>query len=158
MFCYIKVQKVEQVILVIGDVHPHAFTNTTTWAPAIHGKSSRHTPPRDSGHIPWYHPSFVTHRPHYTLRAPFQHQHCSCSLICTNTQESVALQPLLSVSWSFSLQTVGLLERVISSPQGLYLNTGQHKHRINTYTKHPCPEWDSSPRSQCPSERRQFMP
>jgi hypothetical protein len=31
------------------------------------------------------------------------------------------------------LQTVGLLERVISSSQGLYLNTGQHKHRINTY-------------------------
>jgi hypothetical protein len=32
------------------------------------------------------------------------------------------------------LQTVGLLGRVISSKQGLYLNTGQHKHRINTYT------------------------
>jgi hypothetical protein len=29
---------------------------------------------------------------------------------------------------------VGLLGRVISSSQGLYLNTGQHKHRINTYT------------------------
>jgi hypothetical protein len=32
------------------------------------------------------------------------------------------------------LQTVGLLVRVISSSQGLYLSTGQHKHRINTYT------------------------
>jgi hypothetical protein len=32
------------------------------------------------------------------------------------------------------LQTVGLLVRVISSSQGLYLNIGQHKHRINTYT------------------------
>jgi hypothetical protein len=32
------------------------------------------------------------------------------------------------------LQTVGLLGGVISSSQGLYLNTGQHKHRINTYT------------------------
>jgi hypothetical protein len=31
-------------------------------------------------------------------------------------------------------QTAGLLGRVISSSQGLYLNTGQHKHRINTYT------------------------
>jgi hypothetical protein len=31
-------------------------------------------------------------------------------------------------------QTVGLLGRVISSSQGLYLNTGQHKHRINAYT------------------------
>jgi hypothetical protein len=32
------------------------------------------------------------------------------------------------------LQTVGLFRRVISSSQGVYLNTGQHKHRINTYT------------------------
>jgi hypothetical protein len=31
-------------------------------------------------------------------------------------------------------QSVGLLGRVISSSQGLYLNTGQHNHRINTYT------------------------
>jgi hypothetical protein len=38
-----------------------------------------------------------------------------------------------SVSWSY-LQKVGLLGRGISSSQGLYLNTGQHKHRINTYT------------------------
>jgi hypothetical protein len=29
---------------------------------------------------------------------------------------------------------VGLLGRVISSSQGLYLNTGQHKHRINACT------------------------
>jgi hypothetical protein len=31
-------------------------------------------------------------------------------------------------------QTVGFLGRVISPSQGRYLNTGQHKHRINTYT------------------------
>jgi hypothetical protein len=36
------------------------------------------------------------------------------------------------------LQTVGLLGRVITSWQGLYLNTGQHKHRINTYTHQTC--------------------
>jgi hypothetical protein len=38
-------------------------------------------------------------------------------------------------------QSVGLLGRVISSSQGLYLNTRQHKHRINTHTHHtsmPC--------------------
>jgi hypothetical protein len=52
---------------------------------------------------------------------------------------SLALQPhwalasAFSASWLF-LQTVQLLGRVISSSQGLYLNTGQHKHRINTYT------------------------
>jgi hypothetical protein len=41
--------------------------------------------------------------------------------------------PLL-FSFMTILQTVGLLGRVISLSQGLYLNTGQHKHRINTYT------------------------
>jgi hypothetical protein len=33
-------------------------------------------------------------------------------------------------------QSVGLLGRVVSSSQGLYLYTN---------TKHPCPEWDSNP-------------
>jgi hypothetical protein len=32
------------------------------------------------------------------------------------------------------LQMVGLLGQVISLSQGLYLNTGQQKHRIDTYT------------------------
>jgi hypothetical protein len=32
------------------------------------------------------------------------------------------------------LQAVGLFGRVISPSQGLYLNTEQHKHRINKYT------------------------
>jgi hypothetical protein len=32
------------------------------------------------------------------------------------------------------LQTVGLLGRGISPSQGLYPNTGQHKHRINART------------------------
>jgi hypothetical protein len=42
--------------------------------------------------------------------------------------------PGLLFSSLIILQTVGLLGRVISSSQGLYLNTGQHKHRINAYT------------------------
>jgi hypothetical protein len=46
--------------------------------------------------------------------------------------------PLDPGLWFFSfmiiLRTVGLLGRVISSSQGRYLNTGQHKHRIKTYT------------------------
>jgi hypothetical protein len=46
-------------------------------------------------------------------------------------------------------QSVGL-------SQGLYLNTGQHKHR-KTHTKHTCPKRDSRPRSRRPSERRQVM-
>jgi hypothetical protein len=43
------------------------------------------------------------------------------------------------------LQTAGLLGRVISSSQGLYLNTGQHKHGTNTYTYQtsmPCMEFE----------------
>jgi hypothetical protein len=58
------------------------------------------------------------------------------------------------------LRAVGLLGRVISSSQGLYLNTRQHKHRkthIHTI-KHPCPRWDSNPQSRPPRDRRLFMP
>jgi hypothetical protein len=51
---------------------------------------------------------------------------------------SLALQPPWALDPHFlfhDLFTDGrLLGRVISSSQGLYLNTGQHKHRINTYT------------------------
>jgi hypothetical protein len=54
-------------------------------------------------------------------------------------------------------QSVGLLGRVISSSQGLYLYTNTEK-RSHTNTKHPCPVWDSNPWSRLPSERRQFMP
>jgi hypothetical protein len=39
------------------------------------------------------------------------------------------------------LQTVGLLGRVISSSQGLYLNTEKLKHRINTYTYKTSMPW-----------------
>jgi hypothetical protein len=55
--------------------------------------------------------------------------------------------------------SVGLLGRVISSSQGLHLHTNTEKRaRTHTHTKHPCPEWDSNPRSRFPSERRQYMP
>jgi hypothetical protein len=40
----------------------------------------------------------------------------------------------LIFSFMSILQTVGLLGRVISPLQGLYLNTGQDKPRINIYT------------------------
>jgi hypothetical protein len=38
-------------------------------------------------------------------------------------------------------QTVGLTGRVISSSQGRYLNTGQHKHRIKAYTYQTSMPW-----------------
>jgi hypothetical protein len=51
----------------------------------------------------------------------------------------MALQPIQGPGLLFSSvivfsDTVGLLRRVISSLQGRYLNTGQHKPRINAYT------------------------
>jgi hypothetical protein len=42
-------------------------------------------------------------------------------------------RPLIQFRNHFS-QTVGLLGRVIRPSQGRYLNTGQHKQRINAYT------------------------
>jgi hypothetical protein len=64
---------------------------------------------------------------------------------------SVSLQLLELGQW------VGLLGRVISSSQGLYLYTNTEKRTHNTNTKHPCSEWNSNPRSLCSRERRQFM-
>jgi hypothetical protein len=55
-------------------------------------------------------------------------------------------------------QSVGLIGRVISSSQSLYLYTNTEKHtHTHTHTKHPCHEWYSNPRFQCPSERKQCM-
>jgi hypothetical protein len=65
---------------------------------------------------------------------------------------SVSL-PLLDLG-----QSVGLLGRVISSSQGLYLYTNTEKCTHNTNIKHPCPEWDSNPRFRRPLEQRQVMP
>jgi hypothetical protein len=55
-------------------------------------------------------------------------------------------------------QSVGLIGRMISSSQGLYLYTNTDKRTHNINTKYSCPEWNSNPRSRSPSERRQFMP
>jgi hypothetical protein len=52
---------------------------------------------------------------------------------------SLALRPPWALASNFQFH--GLLVRVISPSQGLYLNTGQHKHRINAYTRQtpmPC--------------------
>jgi hypothetical protein len=60
-----------------------------------------------------------------------------------------------SVSWTFT-QSVGLLGRGISLSQGRYLHTELHKYRRNEH-KHQCLKWDSNPRSQCLSGRRQLF-
>jgi hypothetical protein len=45
------------------------------------------------------------------------------------------------LSFMIILQAIGLLGQVISSLQGLYLNTGQHIHRINTYIYQTSMPW-----------------
>jgi hypothetical protein len=62
-----------------------------------------------------------------------------------------------SFCWALVAFSVGLLGWGISSLQGRYLHTGQHKHRINAY-RHLCLKWDLNQRSQCLSGRRQFIP
>jgi hypothetical protein len=54
-------------------------------------------------------------------------------------------------SVTFFTRTLGLLGRVISSPQGRCLHTGQHKHRINA-GRHHAFERDSNLWSQRSSE------
>jgi hypothetical protein len=74
---------------------------------------------------------------------------------------SMALQPFVGPWPLFSFliytQSVRLLGRVISPSQGRYLNTEQHKHRINAH-RYPSLERDSNPRPQRSNGRRQFMP
>jgi hypothetical protein len=51
----------------------------------------------------------------------------------------------LIFSFMIILQTVGLLGRVISSTQGLYLNTRQHKHNKHIHqTSMPCVGFEPS--------------
>jgi hypothetical protein len=68
---------------------------------------------------------------------------------------------LLYLSRLFSLLILYTLDRTpwtgISLSEGRYLHTEQHKYRINAH-RHPCFVWDSNPRSQRSSERRQFIP
>jgi hypothetical protein len=72
-------------------------------------------------------------------------------------QPFVGPSPLLHFRNLFT-QTVGLLGRMISPSQGRYLLIGQHKHRTNPHTDIHAFEWNSKPRSQRSSERRQFLP
>jgi hypothetical protein len=68
---------------------------------------------------------------------------------------------MLGLGRLFSLlifsQSVGLLGRGMSPSQSRYLHIGYHKHKVNAQ-RHSLLEWDSNPRSQCLSGRRQFMP
>jgi hypothetical protein len=78
------------------------------------------------------------------------------SIYLSMTLQTFVRPWLLYLVLDFFTQSIGLLGRGISPLQGRYLHTGQHKHRINAH-RYPCLEWDSNSRSQCLSERRQFM-
>jgi hypothetical protein len=80
-----------------------------------------------------------------------------------NQIQTELLLPPWNSPFHFSLldlsHSVGLLGRVISSSQGLYLYTITKKcTHTHTNSTHPCPDWDSNPRSRLPNERRQCMP
>jgi hypothetical protein len=92
-----------------------------------------------------------------------------CLSVCLSVRRSVYLSvclwfynPLLDLGRFFSfliLCTVGRTPRTGGSARRKAATyTGQHKHKINVYTDIPCLEWDSNSRSQCSSDRRQFMP
>jgi hypothetical protein len=85
------------------------------------------------------------------------HTSLNLTKLCRYIYLSMALQSFCWTSAAFSISeccisSVGLLGQGIIPTQGRYLHTEQRKHT------HPCIEWDSNPRSQRSSERRQFMP
>jgi hypothetical protein len=90
----------------------------------------------------------------------FKHKLYSRMIYAARPHLSMALQPFVGLSPLFSFliytQSAGLLGRRISQSKNLYLYTEQHRHRISAH-RHPCLEWDSNPRPQCSSGRRQFM-
>jgi hypothetical protein len=91
--------------------------------------------------------TFISFAFHQTLFFFFL-WHCNpIQALAASMKPSVSLQ-LLDLG-----QSVGLLGRLIHSSQGLYLYTNTEKRTHNTNTKHPCPEWDSKPRSRCPHEQ-----
>jgi hypothetical protein len=63
---------------------------------------------------------------------------CACFILALAAHSGP--WPLVQFRNHFT-QTVGLLGRVIRPSRGLYLNTGQHKHRINAYTHRTSMLW-----------------
>jgi hypothetical protein len=87
------------------------------------------------------------------------HEGLHVCMVCTYlpTYGSTALLDLgRFFSFLIYTQSVGLPGQG-SARRKAATYTGQHRHRINAH-RHPCLEWDSKPRSQRSSKRRQFMP
>jgi hypothetical protein len=87
---------------------------------------------------------------------PWFSKHCQQCIHFSFIHSSMALQPFVG-PWPLLHfhRTPWTCDQPVARP--LPTHTEQHKHRINAH-RHPCLEWDSNPRSQLSSERRQFMP
>jgi hypothetical protein len=74
----------------------------------------------------------------------------------------VALQPLWDLAAFQSPDLFAICRTSWTSDQLVTRPLPKHKtaqtQNKHIYNKYPCPEWDSKPRSQRPSERRQFTP
>jgi hypothetical protein len=79
---------------------------------------------------------------------------CLCSHLSTYGSTALVYRGCF-FSFLICTQSVGLLGWGISSSQGSYPHTEQHKHRINAH-RHPYLEWDSNPRSHRSSGQRHF--
>jgi hypothetical protein len=97
----------------------------------------------------------------------------ACLSVCLSVCLSIYLSIYLSVYGStvllldlsrffnfFILNTVGMTPWVEDRPVVRLLHTHRTTQIQNKHTqyRHPCLEWDSKPRSQCSSERMEFMP
>jgi hypothetical protein len=81
--------------------------------------------------------------------------------VCLSIYLSMALQPFVGPWQLFQFlhlftQSVGLLGRRSARCKAA-TSTQDNTNRIKAH-RHPCLKWDSNPRSQCLSRRRQFMP
>jgi hypothetical protein len=104
---------------------------------------------------------------HYTASQPRRPrlQTCTNSPLAQIIIIIIALQgtghsrpvPAQNFNWNLYGHLVGLLGRGISPTQGLYLHTQDNTTQKNADT-HLCPERDSSPRFQCSSGRKQYLP
>jgi hypothetical protein len=95
-----------------------------------------------------------TYLPTYLPTHPSIHPHISLSIYLWLYSPLLDFGRFLSFLIFYTINSTPWMG--VSPLQGRYLHTGQHKHRINTHI-HQCLKWDSNPRSQCLSGRRQFM-
>jgi hypothetical protein len=150
------------LFLVFDLVAACAVIAIQVWCNYIFSFVLRHTPARAMWNLPSC--KFRDAEYVYTNMISFRVLHIWCQYFFFFWLYSPIWALAASMKLSVSLQlldleqSAGLLGRVNSTSQGICLYTNTEKRTHNTNTKHTCPEWDSNPRSQRPSKRRQFRP